>query len=260
MSNESTQGNELASAADDLAEAGMVDAAIGAEELDEAADAAAFARGATAAAASDLTRSVDAGVVADRLGALSDMVGTAGINDISQGVDMLTASDDVSAMSAVVGMMSLGDLDRGLELSRLAGELSTIAEVVSALEMPVLATVLDNRGDQLQEIAVDVILRAGAERGLASLMAATGKQIADLGEGEIDEGMLRMAASDIAAERSGELATASTILGVRGAMESAAADAAADLASDLAADGIEDVARGSAKLGAGAVMDAAAEE
>ena len=259
MSEESTQNEELAAAADDLAEAGMLDAAIGAEELDEAADAAAFAVGATAAAASDLTRSVDAGIVAERLSTLSEMVGVAGINDVSQGIDMLTASDDVEAMSAVVGMMSLGDLDRGLELSRLAGELSTIAEVVAILEMPVLATVLDDRGDQLQDIAVDVILRAGAERGLASLMAATGQQIAEMGEEEIDEGVLHMAASDIAAERSDELAAASVLLGIRGAVEGAAAGAAADLAGDLAADGVADVALGAAELSAGAVLDEAAE-
>jgi len=259
MSDESTQSEELAAAADDLAEAGMLDTAIGTEELDEAADAAAFAVGATAAAASDLTRSLDAGIVADRLSTLSEMVGVAGINDVSQGIDMLTTSDDVEAMSAVVGMLSLGDLDRGLELSRLAGELSTIAEVVAILKMPVLATVLDDRGDQLQDIAVDVILRAGAERGLASLMAATGQQIAEMGEEEIDEGVLRMAASDIAAERSDELAAASVRLGVRGAVEGAAAGAASDLAGDLAADGVADVALGAAELSAGAVLDEAAE-
>ncbi len=259
MSDESTQNDELAAAADDLAEAGMIDAAIGVEELDEAAEAAAFAATAGAAAASDLTRSVDAGAVANRLGTLSEMVGVAGINDVSQGIDMLTASDDVEAMSAVVGMMSLGDFDRGLELSRLAGELSTIAEVVALLEMPVLATVLDDRGDQLQEIAVDVILRAGAERGLASLMAATGQHIAEMGEEEIDEGVLRMAASDIAAQRSEELAEAAVLLGIRGTVEGAAAGAAADLAGDLAAEGIADVATGAAEFGAGAVLDEAAE-
>ena len=123
------------------------------------------------------------------------------------------------------------------------------------LEMPVLAAVLDDRGAMLQDIAVDVILRAAAERGLAHLMEATGQQIGELGEEEIDEGLLRMAASDIAAERSAELAAAGAGLAVRGAVEMAAAGAAADLAGEVAAEGVADVATGAAELGAAAALD-----
>lgn len=98
---------------------------------------------------------------------------------------MLMASEDVEAMSALVGLMSLGDLDRGLELGRMAGELGTISDVVDTLEMPVLSAVLGDRGRRLQEIAVDVILRAAATQGLADLMDATGQQLAEMGIEEI---------------------------------------------------------------------------
>jgi hypothetical protein len=141
-------------------------------------------------------------------------------------------------MSSLVGLMSLGDVERGLELGCLAGELSTIANVVDALEMPVLAAVLDDRGEQIQDIAVDVILRAAAERGLAQLMAATGQQIGELGAEEIDEGLLRIAASEIAAERSTELA-----------------EAGADLADEMVEAGVADVTAGAAELGAADAMD-----
>ncbi len=119
-------------------------------------------------------------------------------------------------------------------MGRLAGELTTIANVVDELDMPVLATVLDVRGLELQEIAVDVILRAAAERSLSQLMGATGRHIAEMGEEEIDEGLLRTAASDIAAERSAELTAAGAALAVRGAVEAEVAGAAAQLASELA--------------------------
>ena len=176
---------------EELAVDGEIDMAIGADELDDARDVAAVGVVAAAAAASDLTRAVDAEVVAERLATLSDLVGAAGINDISEGVDLLSAADDVDAMSAMVGLMSLGDVERGLELGRVAGELMTIANVVDELDMPILAAVLDDRGMQLQDIATDVILRAAAERSLAHLMAATGRQIGEMGETEIEEGVLR---------------------------------------------------------------------
>jgi hypothetical protein len=164
------------------------------------------------------------------------------------------AADDVDAMSAAVGLMSLGDLDRGLELGRLAGELQTIGDVVDALEMPVLSAVLGDRGWRLQQIAVDVILRAAAERSLSALMEATGIQIAELGANEMDEGVLRLAASQVAAERAGELAAAGLLMGMQGKVELAAAAEDADLAAEIAAEGVTAVAAGAAEFGAAASM------
>ena len=161
-------------AAVDTALDGLDEVDAGLDALEIAGDVAAVAGAEAMAAASDLTRAVDAEVVADRLGTLADVVGAAGVTDVAEGAELLMASEDVGAMGAAVGLMSLGDLDRGLELSRIAGELQTLSDVVDTLEMPVLSAVLNDRGLLLQEISVDVILRAAAERSLSALMEATG--------------------------------------------------------------------------------------
>lgn len=179
-------------------------------------------------AASDLTRAVDAEVIADRLATLSAIVGVAGINDVEQGAELIAASEDVEAISAAVGLMTVDDLDRGLELGRMAGELEVLSRIVDDLEMPVLSALLGSRGERLTQIAADTILRAAASRSLTELIEATGRRIGDLGVEEIDEGVLRMAASDIAANRSAELSAAGLALGLRGAVE-----------MNLAADGEE---------------------
>ena len=72
--------------------------------------------------------------------------------------------------------------------------------------------------------------------------------IGELGAEEIDEGLLRTAASEIAAGRSAELAKAGAGLAVRGAVEMAAADAA-DLEGEMAAEGVADIITGVVKLG-----------
>ena len=99
-----------------------------------------------AAGASDLTSAVDAGIAADRMQTLSDIVGEAGVVDVAEGVDMLLKGGDVKAMGAIVGLMSWEDLDRGMELARMAGEMAAASNVVDLLEMPVLALFLNRRG------------------------------------------------------------------------------------------------------------------
>ena len=106
-------------------------------------------------------RAVDAEVVADRLSALA-ISSLSPVRDIDQGIDLLITSDDVDAMSAVVGMMSLGDVERGLALLSGGGS-STIASIMDELDMPILSAVLDDRGMQLPEMAVEVVLRAAAD-------------------------------------------------------------------------------------------------
>jgi hypothetical protein len=207
------------------------------------------------ASASDITRAVDAEVVADRLAKLSDVVAAAGVNDLGQGADLLSVSDDVETVSAVVGLMSLGDLERGLQLGRLAGELKTISSVVAAMKMPILSAVLEDRGAMLQGIARDVILRGAATRALSQTIAATGAHLAQMGLDEMDEGELRIAAASIAAERSQELMAAGLVLGARGAVEAAVASEAAGVARAEAEAGLAEVAVGAAELG-----EAAAEE
>jgi len=240
---------------EDMEDVGALEMEVGAEEIEEAKADAAVTVIAAAAGASDLTRAVDAGVVAERLQALSEVVGAAGINDIAQGEDLLDAAEDVDAMSAIVGLMSLSDAERGLAVGRVAGELATLAEVADEMNMPVLSLILDSRSDQLKSIASDVILHAAAERSLSQLMAATGRQVGLMGADEVDEGILRAEAAEIAAQRSAELAEASAGLAVRGAVEMAAAGAAADLAGEMEDEGVADMAEGVATLGAASAMD-----
>ena len=104
------------------------------------------------------------------------------VTDVAEGLEMLEASEDVDLMGAMVGLMSADDLERGLELARMAGELWTVSDVVDLFEMPVLSAFLEDRGEQLQKIAVDEILQAASNRALSHVMAATGAEIKELGE------------------------------------------------------------------------------
>lgn len=199
-------------------------------------------------AASDLTRAVDAEVIADRLATLSGVVANAGVNDVEQGAALIAASEDVEAVSAAVGLMTVDDLDKGLELGRLAGELQILGRIVAELEMPVLSAVLSDRGNRLSELAKETILRAAASRSLTELIEATGNRIGDLGVNEIDEGILRVAASDIAASRSADLSAAGLSLGMRGVVELGMAAENADLADVIGEMGIEGLAESTAEL------------
>ncbi|RIK20084.1 MAG: hypothetical protein DCC51_07965 [Anaerolineae bacterium] len=223
--------------------------------LREAGDVLTIGTAAVAAGASDLTRAVDAAVVADRLSTLSEIVETAGIDDISQGADLIAHSEDVETMSAIVGLMSYGDLERGLELARLAGELEAVSHVTDALEMPVLTVFLSDRGAHLKKVAVDVIMQAAATRSLSQVMSDTGRKIGDLGENEVDEGVVRLMASDAAAQRAEELAVASNLLATRGAVEVGVAVAADELVRGMVAEGASELAAGAADMAASESLD-----
>ena len=227
----------------------------GIQTLQDAGDVMRVGAVATAVAASDLTRAVDAAVVADRLSTLSGIVETAGIDDISQGADLLAHSEDVEAMSAIVGLMSYGDLERGLELARMAGELRAISDVTDALKMPVLTAVLADRGERLQQVAVEVILQAAATRSLSHVIADTGRMIGDLGENEIDEGVVRIAASEAAAQRAEELAAASDLLAARGTVAAGVAVTAGDMVREMVVEGASDLAAGAADMASSEELD-----
>jgi len=227
----------------------------GTEELDLAGDLASYGMTEAAAGASDITRAVDAAVVADRVQQISDIVGAAGVVDVAEGVEMLAKGENVEAWGAMVGLMSKADLERGLDLGRVAGELSTASKLVAMLQMPVLADFLEARGMHLQQVAVDVLIRAAGTRALGQAMAETGEQIQAMGAGEVAEGEMRMAVSDAAAERSKELSKASGKLAQRGFDEIETAEMATDDARMSAAAGATDIAEGSAMLGTGAAME-----
>ena len=231
-----------------MVEQGQRNVQAGVMEIGLARDVADGAMAEVAAGASNVTRAVDAAVVADRLGTLSNVVAAAGVNDIAQGADLMMASDDVQAMSAAVGLMSLGDLESGLHLGRMAGELDTIAQVVAKLEMPMLAAILEDRSIELQDIATTTVLRSASTRGLSELMSATGKELNAMGETEMDEGVLRVAAAEIAQQRADELEYESVSLGIQGAAELADAAQAMDVAAEVANEGVARVAVGSAQM------------
>ena len=245
---ETASGLEMAAAVTGLD--GALQVADGAQQLEAAQEVADLGAVELAAGASNLTRAVDAGIVAERMARLSETVAVAGVVDVAEGADMLAASDDVNVMSALVGLMSLEDAEHGLELARLAGELSAIGQVVEGLQMPLLTVFLAARSVRLQEMAVEQIRQAGSTRSLAHAMAATGQKIADMGENEVAEGMVRMAVSQGMAERSAELAFGSEVLAEQSAQELATAVAARQVAKELREAGVDDMAAGSAELGA----------
>ena len=160
------ESQNLSEGQEQLAEQGVVDMAIGADDLEYAHELADTATAEAMMAASDLTRAVDAEIVADRLSRLSAVVAAAGVNDIGQGAELIAAAENVEAISAAVGLMSVDDLETGLELGRLAGELRIFGRIVGQLEMPVLSAVLGDRSERLSEIATDTVLRAAATRSL----------------------------------------------------------------------------------------------
>ena len=61
------------------------------------------------------------------------------------------------------------------------GELYAVGDVSALLGMPVMAAFLENRGEWLQEVAVDNMLRFSSTRALSEALALTGLDIGDLG-------------------------------------------------------------------------------
>jgi hypothetical protein len=144
-------------------------------------------------------------------------------------------------------------------VARVSGELATASAVVDRMGMPILAAFLADRGDKLQDVAVDVILRLGAMRALAQGLAASGAKLGEMGTNEAAEGMIRLAAAGKAAEASDALSRAGAELSVRGAEELVVASAARDIAKDALIEGVGDVASGAYDLGEASAVDATAQ-
>ena len=235
---------ELATAVSELTAAGAMED-IAAVEL--------------AAGVADLTRAADAAVIADRMGQLSEVVAAAGDLDIAQAIHLLSASEDVAVMGAVVGVMSASDLEHGLQLARLSGELRVAGDIVDLLEMPVLAGFLESRGERVNGMAVNAVLRSTSTRVLAAAMAATGTDLAELSAENVADGIVRLAAADAMAVRSGELAMASAVGAVRGVEEVATAAVLDQAARELTAAAATDAVVGGAKFVAAEAEAALAE-
>jgi hypothetical protein len=148
---------------------------------------------------------------------LSRLVAEAGATDVAEGAAALAASEDIEVQSSVVRALGADDLQRGRGLGAIAGQLAVASEAVAARDMPVFAAFLEDTGERLHDLAVDAIVRAGAARALAKAMAATGAKIGEFAANEVAEGLVRLAASDAAAERSGEFAALGAEAAARGA-------------------------------------------
>ncbi len=92
--------------------------------------------------------------------------------------------------------MSAEDLDHGMKLASIAGQLWATSNVLETLDLPLFAEFLDDKGHELQELAVDVLLRSGATRVLATEMAETGAEVGELAIGEVAEGIGRLVESE----------------------------------------------------------------
>jgi hypothetical protein len=147
--------------------------------------------------------------------------------------------------------MSREDIEHGLALARLSGELAAVGEVVDLLQMPVLSEFLDERGGTLQEMAVDQILLAGSTRSLARAIEAAGGRMADLGENEVAEGIVRVGVSEGLEEAGQELDREGRRLERRGAAEMVEGVEMGRAARDVATVGAAEIEAGGEAIGAG---------
>jgi hypothetical protein len=125
--------------------------------------------------------------------------------------------------------------------------------------MPVLAAFLESRGEQLQKVAVEVILQAASNRALSNVMAATGAEIREFGANEIAEGLLREIAAEALADESDALAAAGVELAAEGIDELATAAELNSAARDIAAEGLAQGVTGAAEIGAAMAEETLAE-
>jgi len=234
---------------------GGQEAALGAERLEAAENLAAAGAVMLAQGASDVTQAVDQKIMSDRMAVLSDAVAVAGMADVAEGVAILAKSEDVSVLSALVGMMSTDGIEHGMELARLSGELQTTSEMVEALQMPVLASLLSKRAVRLHEMSVEQIRLAISTNGVSQILAATGQEISELGENEVEEGMTRLTVSRAASEESAAMSKASDDLAVQGIEEMILAEKVGQTARLEANEGAAEISAGAAVVGAAVAMD-----
>ena len=99
-----------------------------------------------------------------------------------------------------------------------------------------------------------MLIQFAGTRALGKAMGETGKQIETMGAQEMDEGAVRIAVSEAAAQRSRQLAEESGKLARRGVDELVTAEVAAGAGRMAVESGATDMAEGAAKMGAGTTM------
>ena len=153
-------------------------------------------------------------------------------------------------------MMSEADLEHGMELAAIAGQLSAAGDVVAAIGMPVLADFLADKGEDLQEIAVDTILRSSATRLLGRIDGKDQRPAGRPGQSmkwkKAPPALQYRKRREARAEAIGEVGAE---LAVKGVVEMAAAQGMRQAAGDLAREGMGDVAVGAAGMGAAEALE-----
>jgi hypothetical protein len=256
------KAKDTAAVAAAVADAEAIDGAArvadGMDAVAAAADAAAAGRDAVTQGASDLTRGTDELLVADRVGALADVVAVAGITDVEEGAELIATSEDIAVLGAVVRAISQDDLDRGMQVARISGEMSAVAIVVSRIGMPVLAAFLEDRAEELLDVSVDAIVRAGGTRAVSRALADAGERVEILGENEEAEGLARLVVADDLIQGSDELAEAGAADSFLGYQEMEVGEEVRQDAVDDGAAGLAEAGQGMEELGsAGALADVA---
>ena len=173
---------------------------------------------------------------------------------MAEGAELLATSEDIEVQGAIVGALAEEDLGQGMEIAAIAGQLFAVSEIVDALDMPVLAAFLDDKGQDLHELAIDAIFRYGATRALSEAVSETGMHVGEMGVLEVVEGVEELVAAEGMAYRSDELAEAGLEQTAQGLVEMAAAEGMREASEELAAEGVVEVAEGAAEIGAAATL------
>jgi hypothetical protein len=155
--------------------------------------------------------------------------------------------------------MSLGDIDHGLELARLSGELLTVTDIINSLKMPVLSLFLSDRAARLHAMSVEQIRIAISTDALSKSLAAAGQRINTLGQNEVEEGMVRLATSEVVSGESSRMAKSSDERAVQGITEMVVGEEIREAARLTAMEGAADITSGAAVMGAALAMDDMAE-
>ena len=263
MSESELSDLQAAEAAERMAEeegiAGLADLAGGLEEMEAAAEIEEISQAALIEGVVKETRGAAEEVAAANAAVLSEAVGVAGILDLAQGAEMLAASDDLAVQTAIVSSLSSEDLEISMQLASMAGRMHSVSNLTALLEMPVLSDFLEDQGDELHELALDMLLRFGATRRLAQEMGLTGTAVAELGSNEMAEGIARLVTAEELAAESDILAVAGLLDTVDGMEEVDFAAGMHEIAQDLEAAGMAEVAAGSAEIGEASLLDDMAE-
>ncbi len=258
-SNASTTAKKLQNAATEEAALGVLDTAEGLEDLQAASDVSSASRDMLAEGASDATRGVDAMKASQRAEKRSKKAAREGVRDLAQGEELLSASEELEMQSDLVREISSDDLNHGMKLAAIAGQLWAASNVLETLDMPVFADFLDDKGYELQDLAVEVLLRSGVTRALANSMAETGVEVGGLGIGEVAEGISHLVESEELESQSALLEDAGEELTEQGLAEVVASEELSEAAKEIRAEGIDEIATGAEEVGVAETANAAAD-